>query len=148
MRAHPSLAVALVLAALIGGASFAQGPQQPDLEQRVDALETEVKAMKSEVAELKRRLRAAQAEPEAGVAANAQQVQQVVDYLDAVAKSAVSLDKVLSESEDKGFTYGINPDSRKVLLKGFHDFTATLQKDVPGKAPAGDAGSADKGGAR
>ena len=39
--------------------------------------------------------------------------------------------KILELREKKGFTFGINPDSRVTLLAGWHTFAAGLQKEVP-----------------
>jgi len=69
---------------------------------------------------------------EARLAVIEQELASVQDYLQAQSKSAEALTKALDESEKAGFTYGINPNSRKVLLKGWRDFSGTLQKDVPG----------------
>ena len=50
----------------------------------------------------------------------------------------------LDDSEKNGFTYGINPDSRHILLKGWRDQLAAMQKDVPKAAakPGGPTGDA------
>ena len=69
---------------------------------------------------------------EARLLAVEQELAEVQDYLQAQSKSAGELVKALDESEKAGFTYGINPNSRKVLLKGWRDFSGTMQKDVPG----------------
>ena len=69
---------------------------------------------------------------EARLAVVEQELAAVQDYLQAQSKSAAVLAKALDESEKAGFTYGINPNSRKVLLKGWRDFSGTLQRDVPG----------------
>jgi len=50
--------------------------------------------------------------------------------------SAKVLQDALAESLEKGFTYGINPESRVVLLAGFQQFVSALQAEVPGQAPA------------
>jgi len=69
-------------------------------------------------------------------------LEDVVGYLQAQAKSAAHLQLMLAESEDKGFTFGINPDSRVALLSGFNQFVNTLQTDVPG-APGDDASAGE-----
>src|SRR5688572_20585954 len=42
-------------------------------------------------------------------------------YLDAQAKSAALMAETLDESEKAGFTFGINPDSRHILLTGWRE---------------------------
>jgi hypothetical protein len=59
------------------------------------------------------------------------QVAATLHYLEAQAKSAASMASVLDESEKAGFTYGLNPDSRHLLLRGWREQLATAQKDVP-----------------
>jgi hypothetical protein len=72
---------------------------------------------------------------EARFVAIEQELASVQEYLQAQSRSASELAKALDESEKAGFTYGINPNSRKVLLKGWRDFSGNLQKDVPGAKP-------------
>ena len=43
-----------------------------------------------------------------------------------------TLDAMKERAEEKGFTFGINPESREVLLAGFNSFAEVLQSDVPG----------------
>lgn len=72
---------------------------------------------------------------EARVAALEAQVFEVQEYLQAQAKAAAAMDVRFNESEAAGFTWGINPESREILLQGFRDFSSSLRKNVPG-APA------------
>jgi hypothetical protein len=55
----------------------------------------------------------------------------VVHYLDAQATSAASLQDALAASEAAGFTAGINPNSREILLAGWREMLGTQQRDVP-----------------
>ena len=65
------------------------------------------------------------------------QIEQVLKYLETQAESAKAMSVVLDDSEQKGFTYGINPDSRIALLAGWRAQLEAMQKDVPtGKPPA------------
>jgi len=66
-----------------------------------------------------------------GVEAIDKQLQSVLAYLGAQAEAAKRLDAALKDSDAKGFSFGINPDSRIVMLHGFAEFTTTLQTDVP-----------------
>jgi len=117
-----SLSLSLfALAALVCGSTFAQAPRTQDPD--VAALQRDVVRLQSELA-----LLLAAAEDEEG------QIDEVLEYLNAQAASAEFLQEKLADSEDKGFTWGINPDSRIVMLEGFNDFVNTLQTDVPGAA--------------
>jgi hypothetical protein len=55
----------------------------------------------------------------------------IVGYLDAQAKSAAALADTLDQSEQAGFTAGINPNSRMILLSGWREHLVALQTDVP-----------------
>ena len=115
-----SLSLSLfALAALVCGSTFAQAPRTQDPD--VAALKRDVVRLQSELA-----LLIAVSEDEEG------QIDEVLEYLNAQAASAKFLQEKLADSEDKGFTWGINPDSRIVMLEGFNDFVNTLQTDVPG----------------
>ncbi|HEV8114475.1 MAG TPA: hypothetical protein VGR31_17025 [Planctomycetota bacterium] len=113
--------VAIAVAALVCGLASSQNtPVQDPAVQRADKLEKDlaatrlrVEALSAEVADMKKQT--------AGTLA----------YLESTAKSAAQMAAVLDESEKAGFTYGLNPDSRHILLRGWRDYLASLQKDVP-----------------
>jgi hypothetical protein len=113
--------VAVAVAALVCGLASSQNtPAQDPAVQRADKLEKDlaatrlrVEALSAEVADMKKQT--------AGTLA----------YLESTAKSAAQMAAVLDESEKAGFTYGLNPDSRHILLRGWRDYLASLQKDVP-----------------
>jgi cell division protein FtsB len=113
--------LAFVVGALACGLAFSQNPAVQDpAGQRIDKLEKDlaasrlrVEALSTEVGDLKKQVTAA------------------VKYLEAQSKQAAAMSGVLDESEKAGFTYGLNPDSRHILLKGWRDQLATAQKDVP-----------------
>jgi len=70
-------------------------------------------------------------------------VAQTTAYLQSQAKAQGDLVKALAESESAGFTYGINPESREILLKGLRDQAQAAQTSVPGTeetAEPGDGG--------
>ena len=71
------------------------------------------------------------------VAADAAQQRVLVDetvaYIGRQAMQAESMVDVLQVSEDEGFTAGINPRSREVLLAGFRSLLAEAQAHVPGQ---------------
>ena len=54
---------------------------------------------------------------EARFVAIEQELASVQEYLQAQSRSASELAKALDESEKAGFTYGINPNSRKVQIR-------------------------------
>jgi len=54
-----------------------------------------------------------------------------LDHLDAQAKAAKELEGSLKSSEDLGFTAGINPESREVLLSGWRGYLGTQQQGLP-----------------
>lgn len=153
-----SLAVVL-FGALAAGAGFATAsaskaaaPQQGGSPiERLERLEAQIADLKAQVAKLEARKpesppsttgetpaagAAAAGTPASEQAELAKQLEQVLAYLAAQAEAAKQLDAALAESREKGFTYGINPDSRIVLLDGFGQFTTTLQTDVPSAKPA------------
>jgi hypothetical protein len=59
-------------------------------------------------------------------------------YADTQAKAAATMLQTLDASEKAGFTFGINPDSRIVLLSGWRDALNAAQRDLP-TLPAGPA---------
>ncbi|MEO6708571.1 MAG: hypothetical protein ABI054_07215 [Planctomycetota bacterium] len=116
--------------AALCGIALAQTPT-PQPGARLDALEKEVMSlharldalpapMNNEVAALKKEL------GETRLLVN-----QLVSWAANQADGAVELALILDESEQKGFTFGINPDSRTVLLGGWRSYLAGVQKDAP-----------------
>jgi uncharacterized coiled-coil protein SlyX len=59
-------------------------------------------------------------------------VDQTVRYLNEQARSAEKMAATLDTSEQEGFTYGINPRSREVLLAGWRDRLKSIGTEVPG----------------
>jgi hypothetical protein len=96
----------------------ASAPQVPsDLALRVASLETELVLLKAQVSQMR--------------ASNAQ----FATFVRTQGESAQALLAVLDDSEQKGFTFGINPDSRIVLLSGMRNFLTSLQQNVPPLVP-------------
>jgi hypothetical protein len=120
MKIQPT--VILVVAAAFSGLALARPTtSQASLEERVQALEEQLsgagsgeEALAEDVAELKELAEA------------------TIAYLDAQAKAASKMERTLASSEDAGFTFGINPKSREILLEGWRETLATMQSDVPG----------------
>jgi hypothetical protein len=125
-----SLSIAVLAVTLCAGLSFSQNPSNPPtpsgpaadhkveiLEKDLVATRQRVETLSAEVSELRATLEATS------------------KYLADQAASAKNMSKTLDDSETAGFTYGINPDSRHILLKGWRDQLQAMQKDVP-KPPA------------
>lgn len=62
-------------------------------------------------------------------------IDQLTRYLEAQAKAAQAMQDTLAQSEKEGFTYGINPRSREILLNGWREQLSTLQRDLPQPRP-------------
>jgi len=58
-------------------------------------------------------------------------VEKNAKYAQEQSKAAAALAATLDESEQKGFTFGINPESRIALLRGWREALAAAQRDVP-----------------
>lgn len=141
MKRHLGLALAAAAALAFGGALAqpsgprAAGPQEPSAIDRLNDLEKQVAQLQAQLDTLRK----APPKPGAAIAGAHEeslatlrrQMDEVLAYLAAQAQSAKLLQQALEESREKGFTYGINPDSRIVLLTGFGQFTSTLQANVP-----------------
>jgi hypothetical protein len=142
------LGVILVALAVGGGLAFSQG-QDPkndskdDAQKKIEVLEGDLVATRQKCETLIADL----AETKATLA-------RVVRYLDAQAVSAGALASTLDASEQAGFTYGINPSSREILLRGWREHLSTVQRDVPtlplapappsaGKKPVAKSGGSD-----
>lgn len=115
--------------ALAAGTSYGEPPRAQSPAEEIAELKRQVARLQADL-NLVKQAAAGAAEAEAEVAT-------VVSYLKGQAAAAAELQRVLVESKEKGFTFGINPESREVLLAGFDSFAATLQKDLPG-AEAGE----------
>ncbi len=153
MTRLPSLVIAsfaaLCLGAALvrtGGAASAAASQDNPLE-RLEKLERHVVELKALIAKLEApKPSAAPIDLPPDVIELKKQMAEVQNYLAAQADSARSLQDTLNDSEVKGFTWGINPDSRIVLLAGFHEFATTLQTAVPGQAAQPQEGNGGNGG--
>jgi uncharacterized coiled-coil protein SlyX len=119
MKRH--ITAILVGAAALAGLAFSGSPTpQQTLEERVQALETQVADQRAQTERLASEL-----------AETHDLVERTVRYLQDQAKSASKMSGTLDASEQAGFTYGINPESRTLLLAGWRDQLAELQKGLP-----------------
>jgi hypothetical protein len=116
-----SIGVILLVLAVGGGLAFSQG-QDPkdDVAKKVEVLENDLIATRLKAEAVAIEL----AETKASVA-------KIVQYLEAQARSAASMSETLDTSEQAGFTAGINPNSRQILLSGWREQLTTLQTDLP-----------------
>jgi len=128
-----NLSLVLVASAVVCGLALAQAPQNKDAAQ-LAALQKRVDALEASVAELKKATPGT-ADFAAGIDKDRKVIDHIVKYTAAQAAAAVKLQAVLEDSREKGFTFGINPDSRIVMLQGFQDFTDTLKTDAPKPEP-------------
>lgn len=138
MKIQSTLAFAVAAFAL--GAAFAAPstplaaqPVQGTPLERLEAVEKRLADLESQLATLKLAKPGSTEKPAdaQGLADLDKQLESVLAYLSAQSEAAKRLDEQLKDSEAKGFTFGINPDSRTVMLAGFAEFTTTLQTDVP-----------------
>jgi hypothetical protein len=116
----------------VGGLAAGHLASRPALEARASAnqdLAERVRALESELATVEAQL--------ATVAADAAEqrrlLDQTVTYLGRQASQAEAMIGVLAESEERGFTAGINPKSREVLLAGFRALMKEAQQGLPGE---------------
>ena len=132
--------------AALCGIAFAQNQKPPTVAERLDVLERQSAELRKELASVK----AAAAADLGSARKDAQEARALANALAQWAttqsESAAELARVLDDSEAKGFTFGINPDSRVALLSGWRNFATKLQADVPKPlpppAPAPSEGSA------
>ena len=87
----------------------------PTVEQRLDVLEAKVEEL------VRRELE------------HAKEHDQVLAYLAKQSQAATALLAQIDSCESLGFTAGINPQSREVLLAGFRAYYGEAQRDVPAK---------------
>jgi len=132
MKSHLNLV--LLCAAAVSGLAFARSaPEQGStadhkieiLEKDIVATRARAEAIASELAETRATLDA------------------TLKYLAEQSASAKKMAQTLDDSEQAGFTFGINPDSRHILLKGWREALASAQKDVPA-LPAASAPASPK----
>ncbi len=123
--------VILFLASLVGVSALSFG--QDDAKAN---LEVQVQALSQEVAELRGILEDSEA-----------RMNEVHKYLKQNQTAAAELGRVLTASEAAGFTFGINPESRELLLAGWRKQLSAMQKGVPG-TPAEAAAVPERGNAR
>jgi hypothetical protein len=147
---NSKLSLALVLSAALAGLALARLPQDPpppppvqDPGERLTALEGQVARLEEELALVKKQAQAAELAQE--LATTRALVDQLVAWAQLQSQAATAFETVLEDSRAKGFTFGINPESREVLLTGFHELAQSLKTGVPAPAvqPAPPAEAAD-----
>lgn len=103
--------------------------QKNDLEARVESLEKALAVTIQQVDALSDELAEAAA-----------LMDQTVSYLRVQARSAEEMSSTLDLAEAEGFTFGINPRSREVLLAGWRQTLADARAGVPGAKAEAEAG--------
>lgn len=97
-----------------------QSGQAADAESRLAAVEKDVLELKKSAA------------VHAKVLADSRGLtEKTAKYIAEQAKAATSMLDTLDASEKAGFTFGINPESRILLLQGWRESLAAAQKDLP-----------------
>jgi hypothetical protein len=144
-----TLSLIAVAGALACGLTLARPVQdQRDPIERIEALEKQVGELTTELAALRKAAVPATgaATPEEVLRAD---LEQALRWIQAQSQAADALNAALEDARAKGFTAGINPDSRNVLLAGFAELTKALKTPLelsadkakpaaaPAKAPAG-----------
>jgi len=108
-----AVAGALACGLSIARPTAARTDELSQLDGRVAELEKELTALKSEVASLRKAPAA-----DGGKDAVKADLDEVVRWVQAQGVAAQALQKALDDSRAKGFTAGINPQSRDLLLAG------------------------------
>ena len=124
--------LSLIATGCLALAAFQNG-QNADTEARLAAAEKDVADLKAKFAE-----------HEKAVGESRALAEKTAKYLSEQAKAAAQMQDVLDASEKAGFTFGINPDSRILLLAGWRESLAAAQKDLPlppAPPPAGKNGA-------
>src|SRR5688572_3143984 len=139
-----SLSVVLAASAVVGLA-FARVSNPQDPVERLATVEKEVAALKAQVAELTK-VGGAPGTDDLAVRAQILKMQETLDKVllwgNAQAEAATRLQAALDEAQARGFVAGINPESRIVLLDGFHSLAGALKTELPPPMPAPEAAPA------
>jgi len=116
-----------VLASVLLASAFAfnaSARQQDPVQQRLDAMQKDILDSRTRVEQMVEELKGAR-----------KTLDEAQKYIEAQAKAAKALVEVLDAAEKAGFTFGINPESREILLKGWREELDTLQQGVPTPLP-------------
>ena len=116
-----------VLASVLLASAFAfnaSARQQDPVQQRLDAMQKDILDSRTRVEQMVEELKGAR-----------KMLDEAQKYIEAQAKAAKALVEVLDAAEKAGFTFGINPESREILLKGWREELDTLQQGVPTPLP-------------
>lgn len=128
-----NLGVILVCgAALLSGIAFSQSREPAGAQAPPQAGPDRLERLEKDLVDSRARVEALAVE----LAATQTKLAEVVGYLQANAASAKGLEATLDASEEAGFTFGINPESRHILLRGWREHLAALGTAVPKVPPA------------
>jgi hypothetical protein len=117
--------------AALCGLAFAQNQKPPTVAERLDLLEKQVLDLRAELAATKQTANQQVAAALKETAETRALANALATWAGGQAEGAAALALVLDDSEAKGFTFGINPDSRIALLAGWRSFASGMRKDVP-----------------
>jgi hypothetical protein len=129
-------------AAVLCGIALAQTPTPATPTERLDALEREVAGLRAKSSKPQAPEGDELAAVKKELAETRLLAKQLASWVNAQAAAAAQLELVFDDSEQKGFTYGINPESRTVLLSGWRAFYTGMQADLP-KVPSEPAAAKD-----
>ncbi len=118
----PSLALTSLFLAAFPAVLAQEKNQEKKPQEGAPTLEQRVAGLEAQLGELARR----QLESE-------KKLDDVLLYLEKQSQAAGAVLTELDSSEQLGFTAGINPQSRQVLLAAFRGYYGEEQKDVPEK---------------
>ncbi len=124
MKLQPTLAV-VASALLVSSLAFnASARTQDPVQQRLDVMQKDILDSRAKVEQMVAELKGAR-----------KTLEEAQKYIEAQSKAAKAMAETLDASEKAGFTFGINPESRELLLKGWREELDTLQQGVPTALP-------------
>lgn len=124
-----TLTLASLAFAAVASLAWASTPSAQDPIERLAEVEREVKQLKLELANL--RQGGGDSELAKQLAQDRADLQALTAWARAQGQAGSALQAVLADSRDKGFTAGINPASREVLLDGMQRFAESLKSELP-----------------
>ncbi|MCC7015164.1 MAG: hypothetical protein IT454_21565 [Planctomycetes bacterium] len=125
---NSKLSLGVLLAVAVTGLAWAGLPPAQDANAKLEALEKDVLALREELSALKSK---AENETAKELAKQRAEIDQLLAWGRAQARAAGALQAVLADAREKGFVAGINPDSRTVLLDGFHALAEATKSGLP-----------------
>jgi hypothetical protein len=120
MKTHWIAAGALFFAVIAGFAPAQDPTPKENSERKIVVLEKDLVSTRQRVEALSSELGDTRAA-----------LEQTMKYLSEQAASSRELAKALDASEQAGFTFGINPESRQILLRAWRERIDAAQRNLP-----------------